>query len=255
LLKSRREFLRLSGVAAFAIGGRFGRGGGGRAQSELPPESGRSLLVNGGFEQSGLHKPVRVYTEAGEFSHFTNPGEITTPSSWQVHHKHSDDFAQPELRPIPFLPPYVDPPRVFRGQQGLQWFTFYRIHDVVLSQKVATIPGAKYSLSARVHAWCSVESDPYESVCEPYQCTQQIGVSTSNAENPFLGNVDWSPEHHIYDNWQRIFVFFEATGLQTTVYLRSWVKWAILHNDLYWDSVELLRFEKTYLPIEIAGGE
>jgi len=209
-----------------------------------------SGLVNGGFESGSGHYPVAVFTEAGDFWFWLNPGEITTPDGWTTYHKWSNEYAQPEVKVIPKAPPYLDPPRVRSGQQALQLFSFYRIHDAGFYQRVELEPGW-YLLTAWVHAWCSCYNDPHHSECDPWdywQAWQYVGVDTSGGDNPFASSVLWSNPGHIYDVYAPIHLVFHTGGGSATVFLRSWVKWPYLHNDMYWDDVSLAQVEPLFLP-------
>lgn len=243
-----------------------------RARPELiiatPPASApmtplENPLINPGFEDDWLHSPCDRYDGYGNFVDQINPGEIFTPEGWitffknglPVQHDSSNHvgWAQPEVKVINNEPPFVDPPRIHSGEHALQLFTFWRIHDAGLYQQVNVTPGECWRLSAWVHAWTSEDDNPYHSQCDTWQAWQMVGIDPIGGTNPYTASVVWSVPNNIYDVYTHTHSVAVTTQANTiTIFIRSWVKWPIIHNDMYWDNVslELVTFSNTiYLPL------
>ncbi len=229
-------------------------------QTASPPNP----LTNPGFEGGAGHTPCAKYDANGNLVEWVNPNEITTPDGWTTFFKNDDGagLAQPEVKPILNQPPYDDPPRVHSGEQAVLLFTFYKIHDAGFYQQVSVTPGSRWRLSAWVHGWTSCYDDPHVSYCnvwDPYQAWQVVGIDPTGGTNPYAPTVAWSAPVHVYDVYtQTNPVEVTAQSDTVTVFIRSWVKWAIKHNDMYWDEVSLEQISaphQVHLPILARNGD
>lgn len=144
--------------------------------------------------------------------------------------------------------------RVFHGQALQKFFTSSAAHDAGLSQRVAVPSGARVRFSAFVMAWTSDCDDPCVSPltrCPGSNNSNgeyrvQIGVDPTGAPPPALGQrppdtVVWSPDAmtEAWDRWLRLGMDVDAASDAVTVYLRGRAKWAVKHNDSYWDEARL----------------
>jgi len=198
-----------------------------------------NLLKNPGFE--------------GDWTRDTHLGiefaEIFTPEGWvtwwsqekKVPHDPENrvGYAKPETKVIPNKAPFVDPPRVRSGQKGFLLFTFWRIHDAGLYQRVTSIqPGTRFKASAWGHAWSNQADDAYHSIDDD-NIALRIGIDPAGGTDPFSDNIVWGKPQYIYDKFGQVSVKAQATGDAVTVFLRSSVLWPYKHCDVYWDDAAL----------------
>ncbi len=198
-----------------------------------------NLIKNPGFE--------------GDWTRDTHLGiefaEIFTPEGWvtwwsqekKVPHDPENrvGYSKPETKVIPNKAPFVDPPRVRSGQKGFLLFTFWRIHDAGLYQRVTGIkPGTRLKASAWGHAWSNQIDDAYHSIDDD-NIALRVGIDPAGGTDPFSDNIVWSKPFYIYDKFGQVSVNTKATGNAVTVFLRSSVLWPYKHCDVYWDDAAL----------------
>lgn len=228
------------------------------------------MLVNGDFEGGAWRR-----THTGqEF------GEIMAPEGWTCFWREGgaplphdpanvQGYRRPECKLIARVPPYLDPPRVARGTQAWQCFTFYGIHDAGLYQQVQVAPGTRLRLSALAHAWSSQGDDPHASegvgtgaffaragtVTDDSlrNFTFRVGIDPTGGVDPWGAGVVWGPGAHIYNAYAAIpAAEAVAAGPVVTVFLRSEVLWPFKHCDAVFDGVTLEALDVA-LPVRPRG--
>ena len=110
-----------------------------------------NLLKNPGFEGNWWRK-----TYSGqEF------GEIFVPEHWVAFwneggtspHDPTVKYGRPEMHVINREAPFLDPLRIHEGNRALKFFTFYRIHDAGVFQRITGVtPGARLRSTGWAHA-------------------------------------------------------------------------------------------------------
>ncbi len=209
----------------------------------------RNLLKNGDFEGGWTHRSIVFPTQGAPYE--AERGEIFTPEGWITFFKHGlpvehdpDNqvgWAQPEVQVINKEPPFLDPPRIRSGKRAVKLFTFWKIHDAGLYQRVAqgVQQGMRLQLSAWAHAWSNQADDPYTSINDE-NISLMVGIDPKGGTNPWAESVVWSEPRNIYDRFGRLRVTAEAHADVVTVFLRSRVLWPYKHCDVYWDAAELV---------------
>ena len=201
-----------------------------------PPITDR--LVNAGFE--------------GWYTHDTLYGErpvVLTPDGWVTWWRESDaeDMVQPEVvRPISTNDPvYVElVPRIHGGSQAMQLYN-WGTYEAGFYQKVDALPpGARAIFSAYGHAWSCNEDlpeGPY-SCGDPYGFLLKVGIDPTGGEDPWADSVIWSADAYIYDAYEKVGPISTLVGEDgaVTVFIYSYAKWPVKHNEAYWDDAELI---------------
>ena len=226
-----------------------------------------NLLENSGFEGNWWRK-----THTGqEF------GEIFVPEHWVAFWKqggpvpHDPDnpigYGRPEMHVINREPPFLDPLRIYEGNRGLKLFTFYRIHDAGVYQRVEGItPGTRLRGTGFAHAWSSSQDNPrvsdgvgegpffvraidYNQVDNVRNFTFAIGIDPTGGTDPWASTVVWGEGAHIYNAHAQVPpVEVVAQGTAVTFFARSTVLWPFKHCDAYMDGMELVTVEGGVLP-------
>lgn len=226
-----------------------------------------NVLLNHSFENGANGHTAYVYTPNGAY--VTERGEINTPRDWGIYYKHDRDFVppwdpsngdgwcEPEVVIIPRAAPYLNPPRVADGNAALKLFTTYRINHTGVFQCVPTMPGHALRLSALVHAWSSVDDDPYQSTGHGTAAVYapegaygsdygkgnfvfRVGIDPTGGTNPFAPSVVWGTGCHVYNAYAAVPpVVAIAEGNYVTVFVESRCHLRFKHNDAYFDNVVL----------------
>lgn len=217
-----------------------------------------NLLKNPGFEGDWWRK-----THTGqEF------GEIFVPVDWVAFWKEGgtvphdpanhDGYGRPEMQVINREPPFLDPLRVHSGNRALKFFTFFRIHDAGVYQRVTGIvPGTRLRATGWAHAWSSGQDDPhasdgvgkgaffiraidYDRDDGVRNFTFAVGIDPTGGTDPWGDNVVWGEGAHIYNAFAQIpAVEVVAQASAVTVFVRSTVLWRFKHCDAYIDDMAL----------------
>ncbi len=218
-----------------------------------------NLLKNPGFEGNWWRK-----THIGqEF------GEIFVPEHWvafwkeggPVPHDPSNPigYGRPEMHVINREPPFLDPLRIKDGNRGLKFFSFYRIHDGGVYQRVEGItPGILLRGTGFAHAWSSgqdnarvsdgvgegpffVRAIDYDKVDNVRNFTFAIGIDPTGGTDPWASTVVWGEGAHIYNAHAQVPpVEVVAQGTAVSFFARSAVLWPFKHCDAYMDEMELV---------------
>ena len=226
-----------------------------------------NLLQNPSFEGNWWRK-----THTGqEF------GEIFVPENWVAFWKQGGSvphdpantvgYGRPEMHVISREPPFLDPLRIKDGNRGLKFFTFYRIHDAGVYQRVEGItPGTRLRGAGYAHAWSSgqdnahisdgagegpffVRAIDYDQVDNVRNFTFTIGIDPTGGTDPWASTVVWGEGAHIYNGHAQVPpVEVVAQGTAVTFFARSVVLWPFKHCDAYMDAMELVEVEGGVLP-------
>lgn len=155
-------------------------------------------------------------------------------------------YRRPEFTVIPGSGRWLDPPRVVGDGQAARFFCTYGICEAGYLQQVRVTPGAVYTLSAMVHAWCTQNTaDVYHSHTgtrdEQLNCELALGLDPSGGINPLSPDVVWTAVY-AYDVFAEVVTPpVRATGQVMTLYLRGRSLWAVRHNDFHFDRVSFGR--------------
>lgn len=197
--------------------------------------------------------------------------QIEGPAGWGVWwiEQTGDLIFRPESQIIKAQAPYLDPPRVFHGDQAFKLFKSWGRICAGLYQRVALIPGREYDLRAYAHAWSNhPETGPCASGDDPH-CSAGVGTGghfilegeapkqNGDPANDAIGNfvfrvavsfgadvVPWDPDRltrgqgaHIYNRYYQIpELRFTAEEAQAVVYIGAYTLWPYKHTDAYIDS-------------------
>lgn len=202
-------------------------------------ELGVNLLANGGFEGGWRHQGA---------------GEVQVPDGWTAWWyegpaTHDRDnavgYARPEMKVIRAEPPFLDPPRIFEGEQAAFFFGSFKVVDAGYWQRVPVTPGARLRLSGWGHAWSShTDSDPRQSQLETgddrINASMQLGIDPTGGVLALDNAVIWGAPTYNYDRYAPIQPV-EATALAdfVTVFVRGRTLWPFKHNDFYFDAIAL----------------
>ena len=206
-------------------------------------------------------------------------GEIFVPEGWTAYWReglpvpwdpgNDKGFARPEIHVINFEPPFLDPPRVRNGTgRSLKLFSFFRVHDGGIYQRVGVSPGSRVRLGAYAHAWYSQLDTASRS---QYQKGDQVitlrngdpgmgfrvGVDPTGGTDPWHDRVVWGPEAHLYDAYAEVpSVTVAAQASAVTLFLRSTALYPFKHCDAYWDDawLEVTQGDEPTQPPPTIGG-
>ncbi len=228
-----------------------------------------NLLKNPSFE-GGWWRKTHVGQEFGE---------IFVPEHWVAFWKQGGPvphdpantvgYGRPEMQLIDRVPPFLDPLRIKDGNRGLKFFTFYRIHDAGVYQRVEGItPGTRLRGTGYAHAWSSgqdnarisdgagegpffVRARDYDKVDNVRNFTFTIGIDPTGGTDPWASTVVWGEGAHIYNGHAQVPpVEVVAQGTAVTFFARSVVLWPFKHCDAYMDAMELVVVDGGVLPPE-----
>ncbi len=205
---------------------------------------GENLLANPGFE--GIGKPMN--NSSPNYDNWTRDtytgvpyGEIFTPQGW-VTWWQEGEYKRPECKVIPNEHPFnSDPKRIYSGYYAGMCFTFFGKQNAGYYQVVRNLPaGAVVQASIYAHAWASSEDKP-ESGGDPFSFGFQIGIDPGGGTDPYSDSIVWSPMVHHYDVFGLVGPVQATVGPNgvVTVFTRAYAKWALKHNDAYWDQASL----------------
>lgn len=200
-------------------------------------------LINGDFEGGWTRK-----TYTGQ-----EWGEVFVPEGWIAWWKeggtvphdpaNKDGYGRPEMHVINREAPFLDPPRIRSGNRAVKLFTFFRIHDAGLYQRVPVACGLRLRVAGWAHAWTSTHDDPRVSEHSgdaAQQATFRVGIDPGGGTDPWAVSVVWGPGANLYD------VYGEIPALETqaqadavTVFVKSTMLYPFKHCDAYIDDMSL----------------
>ncbi|MGC9467351.1 MAG: LysM peptidoglycan-binding domain-containing protein [Anaerolineae bacterium] len=215
-------------------------------QSPSQQEAGANLLVNPGLE--GIGKPIdNPYPNPDNWTRDTYTGaqygEIFTPEGWVTWWSEEGDFKRPECKVIPNEHPFnADPSRIHQGYYSGMCFTFYGKQNAGYYQVVRNIPpGSLVEGSFYAHAWSCSEDWPPTSCGDPNGFYFRVGIDPNGGTDPFSSNIVWSSPYYVYDTYGYVGPVQATVGESgaATLFVQSYAKWALKHNDAYYDNASL----------------
>jgi LysM repeat protein len=213
---------------------------------------GQNLLTDGDFEapptwpmQDGIGE-VQVAPGWRAWYLDTNqvPSYVKMPTNCDSPQKTDCYWMRPEFRDTTLE---STPNRVHGGIRAQKYFSFGRMHEAGLYQRVIGLtPGAQLRFSIYTQAWQCFEI----SKCgkngivsdQPADMHLRVGIDPFGGTNPFSSNIVWSPERPAFDQWVQFVVEAQAKGDAVTVFTHSrpeW-EWARNNNDIYLDDASLV---------------
>ena len=226
--------------------------------ANLPPAQGEgpNLLQDGDFEGGGAAWPLQngigeVQVAPGWRAYYRDvpPAYVVIPDFCYdpVTGKRSDNgcyWARPEFRDVTLK---FQPNRIHGGQRAQKYFTYGRMHEAGLMQRVTgVISGTLYHYSIYMQAWMCVD---YIEACKggyvsdkPTQMHLKVGIDPTGGTDPFSPDIVWSPEVESFDRWTQYSVEAAAKGDILTVYTHSRPEWKDMprqNNDVYLDDASL----------------
>lgn len=205
--------------------------------------------INGGFE-----KTVVVGDETRAWWRKTHTGQefgnVFVPLQWTAFWRdgglpdwdpgNQHGFVKPEMKVIPRVAPFLDPPRVYHGQYATQWFSFNAIHEGGIYQQIETRKDDLINFSIFAHAWTTTDSDSkYVSRTSGDAHNQMrfwLGIDPLGNTDPWGNSVAWTGPFLAYDRFKELQAQEVALSDRATLYIRSLVKYPFKHNDVYVDS-------------------
>jgi hypothetical protein len=220
-----------------------------RAVASPATEDGPNLLQDGDFEwsapwdaQDGMAQ-IRIAPRWRAWWVPDPPSSIPRPYNCLGGKDYGCYWAVPEFGDVQRLA-YVY--RVHSGYQAQKYFTYGRMHEAGLMQKVSNIqPGARLRFSIYMQAWMCFDFAEcnYGKVSDkPSDMHLRIGIDPTGGDNPFSPDIVWSPEQAAWDAWALFQVEAVARNSTVTVFTHSrpdW-DWARTNNDVYLDDASLV---------------
>ncbi len=216
-----------------------------RAQSPGP-----NLLADGNFEapapwplQDGIGE-VQVAPGWRAWYLDVAPSTVKAPSNCSDSGSRYDCYwMRPEFRDNEAT---SFPDRVHSGMRSQKYFSYGRMHEAGLYQRVSGITsGTLVRFSIYVQAWqCSnpdacgkggTHSDA------PADMHLRVGIDPYAGTDPFSANIVWSREQPAFDRWVKFSVEAKAAGGTVTVFTHSRPEWDVVrnNNDVYLDDARL----------------
>jgi hypothetical protein len=176
--------------------------------------------------------------------------ELFVPEGWIAFWREGWPYGRPEMKIIPNEYPYLNPARVYTGQQALGWFTFYRSGDAGVYQQMPATHGSIYKAKAFAHVWYSQLDDAHlsewvdeDGITHTIRSGDpgmdvMLGLDPTGGTNPWAPTVVWT-RTSIYDQFGSLEVQATAQALSVTLFLRAEALYPFKHCDAYWDNVSL----------------
>ena len=228
-------------------------------------------LVNAGFEADwGDEKSHQclVFPVIGAPGYFTDIGNIFTPPGWTTWYVHEPGiWDQPEVRDAW---KNIDPRRVYTGNKGVLFFTYYRRHWGGFYQQVPVTRGQTLEFSCFLHAWSNHDGAGFphkhdgrwsegvgydvvsihESNIEPdngdpqhdaiRNATFRVGIDPYGGSDPLADSVVWSDHYSNYNGYLApLVVEAIAQADSVTVFIESKRVFGFCHGDFYADDASL----------------
>jgi len=142
-------------------------------------------------------------------------------------------LAAPEAKPI-FAGEF--PYRVLEGDTCQCWFIYSKLMNAGIYQQVQVGAGKRVTFDLPFQTWCSAHENPRVSDGELYL---RVGIDER-------GGTDWEADSVVWGNWVRGRAEYASTAISTisqtdtvTLWVHTWNKWAVTHNDIYVDGATL----------------
>jgi hypothetical protein len=212
---------------------------------------GNNLLINPSFE--GAYQTY-VPPPPGHPSCIWGPCMTAQMASgwtpwWRIHNDSDPEyiFKMPEYKPAEAV--FTNPSRVRTGERAQQYFTFYSTHEAGFWQKTTAVPGQTYCFTVWGHSWSAQDDADAYAGPEDGQLYQKIGIDPTGGTDWRSSQIVWSDSglgRIQYDVYGQFVVTAVAQAPTITVFTYSQPKWAVKHNDVYWDDAHLS--QTTFVP-------
>ncbi len=196
-------------------------------------------LQNPGFEGGHWH-------ETFEGQNPNMPVPEAWVAWWVVGQEGVSDLGVPEILSVidSSNPHYLEPvPRIRSGEQALKLARWGAYRAGVYQRLTDLPPGATVVFSAYAHAWaCQDDPPPPLSCADPFAFRSRVGIDPAGGTASDLDGVMWSDDAWLYDVFGEVGPVTATVGPEgtITVYLESFGKWPLKHNDAYWDDASLI---------------
>ena len=194
-------------------------------------------------------------------------GSIFNQPGWRFWMHHSPPYDQPEARDAWKM---LDPSRVDSGAKGAMWFSFYRQMDAGMLRTFAVEPGQRITFSTHIYMWSNglpehlsdsrwSDGAGYEVVDWlnsglPHETGNtwedaksngvlSVGIDPFGGLNALDPRVVWSPGRCKYNGFGEpisVTTIVPAGVFSITVFIRSEIRYAFKHNDVYCDTAKLV---------------
>jgi LysM repeat protein len=141
----------------------------------------------------------------------------------------------------------LQPNRIRSGDNSQKYFSFGRMHEAGLYQRVTGItPGARLRFTVFMHAWMCIDpadcNAGYRSD-NPTTMHMRVGIDPLGGTDAFSPNIVWSGEMDSFDHWAQYAVEAVAQSGSVTVFTHSRPEWegVRMHNDVYVDDASLVQ--------------
>ncbi|MHB8625399.1 MAG: LysM peptidoglycan-binding domain-containing protein [Aggregatilineales bacterium] len=128
--------------------------------------------------------------------------------------------------------------RIHSGSGAQEYFTLYATHTAGLWQQVSVPIGSQLHFSAYLSVWSGDNDDPNHSA-NTGGVTVQVGIDPNGGTDATAAGIAWSAPQEYYDQYKQLSVNSAATSNTITVFIRSAVKTAVKHNNVFVDDAAL----------------
>lgn len=191
-----------------------------------------NLLINPSLEAPYTERQGRVWVAHGwEWAAWDRYMPLVSDGG------SSGPIIRPEYKQ---LTPQIDPRRILDGASAQCWFWAFAVGDAVIYQRVPVTPDAFYQAGGYAQSWVTNT----ENTSADGEMYFTVGIDPNGGTQAWDAGVIWSPfawSGHLYTEIKSPIV--QAKTDHITVYYRAASKWALRHNDAYWDALWLRRVE------------
>ena len=211
----------------------------------------KNLLLNPSFEMGEWH--YSIYWDENGGPWWISYEEVRPPIHWIAFwYEGIEGICTGSVPGRPeFLAfeKWIDSRRVLSGKQSAKYFTFWRCQRAGLMQPVKVSAG-QYQASAFVQTWHSdCSTKPYDPPLN-YDCKTplsdrlevQIGIDPLGGYDPAAASIVWGSSGYAFGEFAKIvspIVEIEDDS-EITLFLLSKSEYALKHEDVYIDSVQLV---------------
>jgi len=118
-------------------------------------------------------------------------------------------------------------------------FNWSKTHTAGFYQQVSVPPQSWVTFSIWVQVWSNRISDPWESTL-PGEYIVSAGIDPTGGTDWQSEDIVWSDPVIHYDEFIQLDLTTQAISDTVTVFTRGAPKWAVRHNDSYWDDACLV---------------
>ncbi len=204
-----------------------------------------NLLINADFESNYRECPDPHDPGAGP------QDELSLPEGWYAWH--DNIHVCPPEEPVCNLDWYNQRPEWKRWDENefpgplrarsrpasQMMFNWSKTHTAGFYQQVSVPPQSWVTFSIWVQVWSNRISDPWESTL-PGEYAVSVGIDPAGGTAWQSEDVIWSDPVIHYDEFIQLDLTAQVISDTVTVFTRGAPKWAVKHNDSYWDDACLV---------------